>query len=336
MTSLWPRLEPLLAKVQKPARYIGCEDGAIDPEPRPGQGRRGCSSTPTPTRSACPTRACRSSTRSSTSAPTPSPSAPTRPGPTSRRCCASHRLPLFSVDTHRPAGEFDMLAFNLSAELVYTNVLNCIDLAGVPVRAADRRPEHPLIGAGGHCTYNPEPLADFVDFVVLGDGEEVVGEITEVVRRVEGERPHRRLARARAARARRRSPASTCRRCTTSTYDGAAPRVGHAPLPGRARARSRSAPSPTWPSGPTRSNQLVPLTEVVHDRLNVEVFRGCTRGCRFCQAGHDHPPGARAPGRAGAHDGRRRPAAHRLRRGRPHVAVDRRLLRHRAGRRPTS
>src|SRR5205823_8005493 len=93
----------------------------------------------------------------------------------------ARRLPLFSLDTHRPAGEFDVIAFNLSAELVYTNVLNCIDLAGVPVRAADRAPEHPLIGAGGHCTYNPEPLADFLDFAVMGDGEEVVAEITEVV-----------------------------------------------------------------------------------------------------------------------------------------------------------
>ena len=94
----------------------------------------------------------------------------------------SHRLPLFSVDTHRPADEFDLIAFNLSAELVYTNVLNCIDLAGVPVRAEDRGPGHPLIGAGGHCTYNPEPLADFVDFFAIGDGEEVVSEVTDVVR----------------------------------------------------------------------------------------------------------------------------------------------------------
>src|SRR5437660_3530698 len=90
-------------------------------------------------------------------------------------------VPLFSVETHQPAQAFDLLAFNLSAELVYTNVLNCIDLAGVPVRAADRAPHHPLIGAGGHCTYNPEPLADFLDFAVMGDGEEVVSEITEVV-----------------------------------------------------------------------------------------------------------------------------------------------------------
>src|SRR4029079_19767806 len=91
------------------------------------------------------------------------------------------QVPLFSVDTHRPAGAFDVVAFNLSAELVYTNVLNCLDLAGIPVRSADRSAAHPLVGAGGHATYNPEPLADFLDFVVLGDGEEVVGEVNEVV-----------------------------------------------------------------------------------------------------------------------------------------------------------
>src|SRR5690606_19348353 len=88
-------------------------------------------------------------------------------------------LPLFSVDTHRPAHEVDLVALNLSAELVYTNVLTCIDLAGVPVRAADRRPADPLVVAGGDCAYNPEPLADCLAVVVLGDGEEVVGQITE-------------------------------------------------------------------------------------------------------------------------------------------------------------
>lgn len=93
----------------------------------------------------------------------------------------THGVPLFSVDTHRAAADFDLLAFNLSAELTYTNLLNMIDLAGCPVRSADRAPTDLLIGVGGHCTYNPEPIADFVDFVVLGDGEEAVGEITEAV-----------------------------------------------------------------------------------------------------------------------------------------------------------
>jgi radical SAM superfamily enzyme YgiQ (UPF0313 family) len=93
-----------------------------------------------------------------------------------------HGVPLFSVESHRPAGDFDVIAFNLSAELVYTNVLNCVDLAGVAVRSADRRPSDPLVMAGGHAAFNPEPLADYIDVFVMGYGEEVVGEINEVVR----------------------------------------------------------------------------------------------------------------------------------------------------------
>ncbi|HMK13067.1 MAG TPA: B12-binding domain-containing radical SAM protein, partial [Acidimicrobiales bacterium] len=180
MSSLWPRLEPLLAKVQKPARYIGGEDGALTPDHDvgkvgwllvypdayeiglPNQGLQILYEILNERGDAVAERSY----------------APWLDLETLMR---SHRVPLFSVDTHRPAGEFDLMAFNLSAELVYTNVLNCIDLAGVPVRAADRGPEHPLIGAGGHCTYNPEPLADFVDWFAIGDGEEVVSEITEVV-----------------------------------------------------------------------------------------------------------------------------------------------------------
>jgi radical SAM superfamily enzyme YgiQ (UPF0313 family) len=195
MTDLWPRIEPLLARVQKPARYIGCEDGAQLPQhgPRkvawlllypdayevglPNQGLQILYEILNERDDAVAERSY---------APWVDMEAQMR----------SRGVPLFSVENHRPAGDFDLMAFNLSAELVYTNVLNCIDLAGVPVRAAERRPEDPLVVAGGHCTFNPEPLADFVDLFVIGDGEEVVSEITDVVRewkasgRTEGSREH--------------------------------------------------------------------------------------------------------------------------------------------------
>jgi len=282
MNSIWPQLEPLLATVQKPARYIGCEDGAQQPDHRPDR-VAWLLIYPDTYEIGLPNQGLQIlyeilNERSDALA-----ERTYAPWVDLESVLRAQGLPLFSVDTHRPAGAFDLLAFNLSAELVYTNLLNCIDLAGVPVRAADRRPEHPLVVAGGHCTYNPEPLADFLDAVVLGDGEEVVGEITEVVAewkasgRTEGSREQvlRRLAQV---------PGVYVPSMYEVTYEGehlAGVTPRHPDVPALVEKRT-IADLAEWPY-PKR--QLVPLTEVVHDRLNVEVFRGCTRGCRFCQAG---------------------------------------------------
>ena len=167
MNSLWPRIEPLLAKVQKPARYIGGEDGAQAPVHDagkvawllvypdayevglPNQGLQILYEILNERDDALAERAY----------------APWLDMEAEMRAAG---VPLFSVDTHQPAAAFDVLAFNLSAELVFTNVLNCIDLAGSPVRTADRTSADPIVVAGGHCAFNPEPLADFVDAFALG------------------------------------------------------------------------------------------------------------------------------------------------------------------------
>ena len=283
MESIWPQLEHLLAKVTKPARYIGLEDGVtdLDHDPRrvawlllypdtyeiglPNQGLQILREILNERPDAVAERAY-------------------TPWTDLAALLRAEGLPLFSVETHRPARAFDVLAFNLSAELVYTNVLECLDLGGIPLRSADRGPDDPYICAGGHCTYNPEPIADFLDFVVLGDGEEVVGAITEVLAEAKADRSTAPDARQGVLRRLAQITGVYVPSLYEAVYEGEAlvavrPLVPEAPELVEKRTLADLA---DWPY-PKR--QLVPLTEVVHDRLNVEVFRGCTRGCRFCQAG---------------------------------------------------
>ena len=168
--------------------------------------------------------------------------------------CGATALPLFSVDTHRPRRDFDVLAFNLSAELVYTNLLDCVDLAGVPVRNDDRRPEDPIVIAGGHCAYNPEPLAEYVDAFVMGDGEEVDRRGRRGRRRVEARRCATRDRAKRVLRELATIEGVYVPAMYDVDYDGPCIREVTSALRRRARASSTSARSPISPTGRTRSS----------------------------------------------------------------------------------
>ncbi len=194
-----------------------------------------------------------------------------------------HGIPQFTVDCHRPVRAFDLFGISFSTELGYTNMLTALDLAGIPLHSADRTDDDPIVIAGGHAAFNPEPIADFVDAAVLGDGEEVVLAISSVVREWKAEgRPGGRvevLARL----------AASGNIYVPAFYDVEYAEDGglRAVVPNRAEApaRVRKHTLMDLDSWPYPRKPLVPLAETVHERFSVEIFRGCTRGCRFCQAG---------------------------------------------------
>ncbi len=189
----------------------------------------------------------------------------------------------FTVDAHRPVAAFDLLGISFSTELGYTNMLAALDLAGIPLEARDRTAGHPVVLAGGHAAFNPEPIADFIDAAVLGDGEEAVLEISDVVAAWirEGRPGGRDEVLLRLA----RTEAVYVPRFYDVDYlpDGRIRRVvpNRPDVPFRVHKRT-TMDLDAWPYP---KQPLVPLAETVHERASVEIFRGCTRGCRFCQAG---------------------------------------------------
>ncbi|MHB8828303.1 MAG: TIGR03960 family B12-binding radical SAM protein [Syntrophales bacterium] len=172
-------------------------------------------------------------------------------------------LPLCSLESRRPLSTFDIVGFSLQYELSYTNILLMLDLGGIPLRREERGEQHPLIAAGGPAAFNPAPLADFIDLFVIGEGEEVISEIALSVREVR-------------TRGGKREEQLAALAAIPGIY---VPSIHR----GNERIKKRIIAAPdNWrePLAP-----IVPLMRTVHDRISLEIARGCTRGCRFCQAG---------------------------------------------------
>ena len=193
-----------------------------------------------------------------------------------------HGIPQFTVDAHRPVGAFDVLGVSFATELGYTNLLTALDLAGIPLRAADRTDEHPLVIAGGHAAFNPEPIADFIDAAVVGDGEQAVLRLSDIIG---GAKTAGRASRAELLDAIAASGVAYVPSKYEVTYlpDGRIQRV--VPVDGSTPWRVAKHTVSDLDEWPYPKQPLVPLAETVHERASVEIFRGCTRGCRFCQAG---------------------------------------------------
>ena len=279
---LFPRLEPLLPRVQKPIQYVGGELNATVKDWDEAQVRWALMY-PDAYEVGLPNQGVQILYEVLNEREGVLAERTYAVWPDLEKLMREHGIGQFTVDAHRPVAAFDLLGISFATELGYTNMLTALDLAGIPLAAADRTDDHPVVIAGGHAAFNPEPIAEFVDAAVLGDGEEVVLAITEVVREWKDDgRPGGRdglLERLAAS---------------GGVYVPAYYDVTYLP-DGRIQRVAPNRPGVPWrvhkhtvmdlDGWPYPRKPLVPLAETVHERFSVEIFRGCTRGCRFCQAG---------------------------------------------------
>jgi len=183
----------------------------------------------------------------------------------------ANNIPLYGLESYDSLSNFDIIAFSVGYELSYTNVLNMLDLAGIPLRSKDRSEDDPLVIAGGSCCYNPEPIADFFDLFVIGEGEDVVVELIDAYKTTRGKSDFLRSV-----------------MTTKGVYVPGLHKKDSFPIYKRVVNDLDNSYYPVDP--------VIPSTGIVHDRAVLELFRGCIRGCKFCQAGHTgNPVRSRSP-----------------------------------------
>lgn len=198
------------------------------------------------------------------------------------QCMRDVGMELFTLETKTPVKELDFLGFTLQYELSFTNVINMLDLSGIPLLSKDRSEDDPVIMAGGPCAYNPEPLADIIDVFLIGDGEEVLPQVLNI--RKEGQTKEEYLKEICSI----DGVYVPCFYEPEYNEDGTIKEVKK--LYDAAPDKIRRALIRDLDTAPFPTDLIVPFIEVVHDRAVVETFRGCTRGCRFCQAGIIYRP----------------------------------------------
>ena len=197
-----------------------------------------------------------------------------------------HKIPLTTLETDRPLATFDIIGFSLQHELSYTNVLNMLDLSGIPFPATERDDDSPLIIAGGPACFNPEPIAEIFDAIVIGDGEEVALKICREVRKA---KKHKTIRKREFLNELRHIKGVYIPSLFSVNYKNDGPVDVIEPIDPGYRIVEKAI-LPNIDDFPFPEQQIVPFTELVHDRVVIEIARGCTRGCRFCQAGMIYRP----------------------------------------------